>query len=183
MPTFDRDTGRRSASPGVCITLLLVTLLVYLVVLVLDGWIVDAVWYFFLVYCIFLGILLRSVLRQHFGIGPMSLWVTCWDGMLEDCLLATFCSCCSAIQMARHTHDETRYPYTAGSTDGLPTYAPDMWAVHTFLEDPNQNHNGDGGGGGGEAEMAESPYRSNPSNRRNGSPSSNGSPMANVEIV
>ena len=92
MPTFDRDTGHRTASQGVCFSIFVLTTLVYVCVLVLDGWLVDVVWYILIFYCIFMGILLRSVIRQHFGIGPMSYWVTCWDGMLEDCLLATFCS-------------------------------------------------------------------------------------------
>ena len=131
-----------------------------------------------------MGILLRSVIRQHFGIGPMSYWVTCWDGMLEDCLLATFCSCCSAIQIARHTHDEDRYPYTAGSPDGLSSYAPNMWSMRTFLD--TSSPSSPTANGGGEAEMAASPYRSNlhhrsPTSSNNNSNSS--TPMANVEIV
>ena len=41
-----------------------------------------------------------------------------------DFFTILFCGCCSTIQMVRHTHDETMYPYVGCATDGLPLYAP-----------------------------------------------------------
>ena len=172
MPTFDRDTGRRTASSGVCMAVFVITFLVYFCVIFLQGWLVDVLWYVFLFYVLFMGILLRNVIRQHFGIGPMSRITAC-DGMFEDCLLATFCSCCSGIQMARHTHDEKQYPYNAGSNIGLSSYAPDMWEINNLLEDEPLA-----------AEMADNhdpTYRSNPHAVTAASAATND--MANVEIV
>ena len=47
----------------------------------------------------------------------------CGDG-LEDCCVAYWCGCCSAIQLARHTHDENMYPYQCCSKTGLARNAP-----------------------------------------------------------
>jgi len=109
MPTFhDRDgTGRpRLNIQGTCTLVALAAILVISFTILTEGWLVDVAWYIFVVYLLFMGILLRSVARQYFGIGPACLPQL--DGMAEDCLVATFCSCCSGIQIARHTHNEDR---------------------------------------------------------------------------
>lgn len=49
---------------------------------------------------------------------------TCCNGGLDDCCITYWCSCCSAIQMARHTHDGRFHPYDACSQTGLGPNAP-----------------------------------------------------------
>ena len=43
----------------------------------------------------------------------------CGDGCLGDCCCAYWCSCCTVIQMHRHTHDEYQHRYVLGSKTGL----------------------------------------------------------------
>jgi hypothetical protein len=61
----------------------------------------------------------RYETRQYFDIPPEYCGCCC-SGMMEDCCLQVFCSCCSTIQIARHTHDEERYPYQFDTRTGLP---------------------------------------------------------------
>ena len=42
----------------------------------------------------------------------------------DDCCVTYWCSCCSAIQMATHTHDPRIYPYECCSGTGLSPRAP-----------------------------------------------------------
>ena len=46
-----------------------------------------------------------------------------------DFVITLFFSCCSTIQMVRHTHDEKEYPYDGCTIDGLPLYAPPLERV------------------------------------------------------
>jgi Cys-rich protein (TIGR01571 family) len=43
-----------------------------------------------------------------------------------DCCCIYWCTCCSAIQMARHTHDEHNYKYQCCNKTGLPPDAPQI---------------------------------------------------------
>jgi Cys-rich protein (TIGR01571 family) len=72
------------------------------------GWILT-------VFVAFYGTRLRMAVRAQYQI-PTS---TCGDGM-EDCCCVFWCGCCSAIQMTRHTHDQTVYPYNCCTYHGLP---------------------------------------------------------------
>lgn len=115
--------GQRAA--GTCMAVFIFASITYLFMILFSGWIVTLIWYLFCFYFFFMGILLRSTIRKRFGIAPNIIPVL--DGVMEDFLLAFCCSCCSAIQMARHTHDEDRYPYNGCSNNGLLSYAPDLW--------------------------------------------------------
>ena len=74
---------------------------------------------FFMIWLWFLATKIRSLIRQRYGISAPY-------GACEDFCCSVWCLCCSTIQMARHTHDEKRYPYECFSPTGLPTYAPDI---------------------------------------------------------
>jgi Cys-rich protein (TIGR01571 family) len=67
----------------------------------------------------------RYYLRRQFEI-PTEYCHSC-DGVMEDCCCQIFCCCCSTIQMARHTHDEVRYPYQYDQPNGLPPDAPQLY--------------------------------------------------------
>ncbi|CAB9499338.1 expressed unknown protein [Seminavis robusta] len=76
----------------------------------------------FLVYMVIILSRTRGSIRRHFQIPAKTF--PCADGTLEDACCGFWCGCCSLIQMARHTHNETKYPYEPCSTSGLPPYAP-----------------------------------------------------------
>ena len=78
----------------------------------------------FFVYVLIIFMRTRGAIRRQFGIPAKTL--TCCGGRLEDFCCGLWCSCCSGIQMARHTHNEDKYPYEPCSPSGLPTYAPVM---------------------------------------------------------
>jgi len=67
----------------------------------------------------------RISMRRKYKIKPSCCST---DGCIEDCCTVWWCSCCAAIQMARHTHDERKrnntYDWT--SRTGLYPGAPDM---------------------------------------------------------
>jgi Cys-rich protein (TIGR01571 family) len=84
------------------------------------GW--EGVGLVFWVYCLFVFMRTRGAFRRQFRI-PTETCHGC-HGRLEDFCCGLWCSCCSAIQMARHTHNEKRYPYEPCSPSGLPIYAP-----------------------------------------------------------
>ena len=67
----------------------------------------------------------RYEMRRYFQI-PAE-YCTCFNGAAEDCLVTTCCQCCATIQMARHTHDENRYPYKFDQPTGLPADAPPLY--------------------------------------------------------
>ena len=115
--------GRRAT--GTCMKVFVFTCITYMLVYFLRGWMIDMLFYVFLFYFFFMGILIRGIIRKRFGIPATH--VRACDGLLEDFCLAFCCSCCSGIQMARHTHNEQRYPYRGCSNNGLPTYAPTLW--------------------------------------------------------
>jgi Cys-rich protein (TIGR01571 family) len=73
------------------------------------GWILAA---FVAVY----GTRLRMAVRAQYQIPANK----CGEDGLEDCCYIFWCGCCSAIQMTRHTHDQTVYPYSCCTYHGLP---------------------------------------------------------------
>jgi PLAC8 family len=50
----------------------------------------------------------------------------CCDGRMEDFCCGYWCGCCTAIQMARHSHDHNKYPYSCCATTGLNMDAPEI---------------------------------------------------------
>jgi Cys-rich protein (TIGR01571 family) len=76
----------------------------------------------FFVYMIIVLTRTRGAIRRHFRI-PARM-CGCGDGSLEDFCCGLWCGCCSTIQMARHTHNEEKYPYEPCTASGVPSYAP-----------------------------------------------------------
>lgn len=75
----------------------------------------------------------RSEVRRRFRIPAYILG--CCNGGLEDCCCIFWCGCCSSIQMARHTHNEDKYPYEPCAPNGLPTYAPELMTMENNIVD------------------------------------------------
>jgi Cys-rich protein (TIGR01571 family) len=63
----------------------------------------------------------RSTMRRKYNIQPS----TCCES-LDDCLCMCLCGGCSAIQMARHTHNDKEYPGFCCTTTGLGLDAPEL---------------------------------------------------------
>jgi Cys-rich protein (TIGR01571 family) len=70
---------------------------------------------FFLIYRLVYGTRLRRAYRTKYNV-PAD---CCGDGV-EDCCIVYWCTCCSAIQLARQAHDEHKYPYKCCTKTGLP---------------------------------------------------------------
>jgi Cys-rich protein (TIGR01571 family) len=101
----------------------------YIAVLTLVGWAFPIFWLCVIVFTIFLGTRLRNYMRQKYHIP------TGQCGVMEDCMCSTFCGCCSAIQMARHTHDEHTYPGELFKANGLPLNAPELDVENLYHAD------------------------------------------------
>eukprot|EP00980_Cylindrotheca_fusiformis_P019735 scaffold6898_cov123-Cylindrotheca_fusiformis.AAC.12 len=78
--------------------------------------------FYWIVVVVYIGTSVRAHTRQKYKI-PATLPTRCGKSM-EDCCCMTFCGCCSAIQIARHTHDDKEYPGLCCTTTGLGCEAP-----------------------------------------------------------
>ena len=85
------------------------------------GWIVPLI---FIGYMIYAGMYMRNYMRRLYEI-PAGVLGACGE-YTDDCCCMFWCSCCSVIQMARHTHDDKEYPGTCCTTNGLELDAPDI---------------------------------------------------------
>lgn len=78
--------------------------------------------YVFGIFMIVVLTITRSYMRNLYSIpGQM-----CGDGLLDDCCYSYWCTCCTILQLARHTHDEKVYMYKFDSKTGLAEGAPDI---------------------------------------------------------
>ncbi|KAG7337200.1 PLAC8 family domain containing protein [Nitzschia inconspicua] len=84
------------------------------------GWILIIS--FYAVVVIYVGSHVRGYMRQKYKI-PARLPFRCGQ-YIDDAFFMTFFGCCSAIQMARHTHDDKDYPGHGCTTTGLGPDAP-----------------------------------------------------------
>jgi hypothetical protein len=64
----------------------------------------------------------RGNFRRHYEIRDGC----CGDNCCTDCCCVYWCTCCTVVQMLRHTHDEHLYSYQCCNTDGLPPGAPEI---------------------------------------------------------
>lgn len=83
--------------------------------------VVLAIWY---AYFSIAGTNVRSTVRRKHGINP-DCCKGC-DGVFDDFCVSLWCSCCSAIQMARQTHPMDKYPYQCCTKTGLDSDAPEI---------------------------------------------------------
>jgi Cys-rich protein (TIGR01571 family) len=77
---------------------------------------------FLLIVVVYVGSNLRRYVRKRYKIRA-TLPMKCGEG-IDDCCCMLWCSCCSAIQMARHTHDDKEFPGYGCTTTGLDMTAP-----------------------------------------------------------
>lgn len=102
--------------------------LIFFVTHFISGIGTDWPWYIqfyilapFFLYNAWLLYRIRFVMRQRYDIAPTH--PTMCQHILSYLLMIP-CCCCASIQMARHTHDEEKYPYDGFAPDGLPLYSP-----------------------------------------------------------
>jgi Cys-rich protein (TIGR01571 family) len=114
-----------SEQPPICMVYTAITLILLLfgsLILALTkryGYIVWAIWGW---YMLIVFTCARMTMRKKYKIKPGC----CGDNCLDDCCNVYWCSCCTAIQMARHTHDENEYHYNCSSQTGLNPDAPEI---------------------------------------------------------
>jgi Cys-rich protein (TIGR01571 family) len=77
---------------------------------------------FLMIVVVYAGSNLRRYVRKRYKIRP-TLPMKCGEG-IEDCCCMFWCSCCSAIQIARHTHDDKEFPGYGCTSTGLDMTAP-----------------------------------------------------------
>jgi len=78
----------------------------------------------FIIFILYIFTVTRAVVRNKYAI-PTS-FCTCGAGIVEDCCLSFWCSCCTAGQLARHTMDYDTYPGVCCSRTGVPDYVPSI---------------------------------------------------------
>lgn len=122
------DTSKR---PSICLTYTIITAVMIIIASVLNiifgnseslrglGSLIYYPWAFFI---FVVSVCTRMNMRKKFDIDPSC----CGDGCCGDCLAVYCCPCCSAIQMASHTHEKENYGYNCGSKTGLPAGAPEI---------------------------------------------------------
>lgn len=79
---------------------------------------------FFIIVVVYVGTNLRKYVRKKYRI-PSTLPTKLGES-IDDCCCMFWCGCCSAIQMARHTHDDKEYPGYGCTTTGLEISAPSI---------------------------------------------------------
>lgn len=96
--------------------------LFWIIVGVTEGWGV----FLYTIVAIFAIVALTQV--RYFMRRKWSIPADCCQGnrALSDCCCVWWCTCCSIIQMMRHTHDERVDRYNCGSATGLSEGAPDV---------------------------------------------------------
>lgn len=77
-----------------------------------------------LVFFFFVGFKLRRYMRSKYEI-PTGILGRIHPNMDDGCCMC-LCSCCSVIQMARHTHDDKEWPGSCCTTNGLEYGAPEI---------------------------------------------------------
>jgi len=109
----------------ICMVYTIITLVLFclgaiiLAVTETYGYIIWALWGW---YTLIVFTCARMTMRKKYKIEPGC----CGDNCLDDCCNVYFCACCTAIQMARHTHDENEHPYNCSSQTGLDADAPEI---------------------------------------------------------
>jgi len=116
------ETGNQ---PPVCITYTIITLVFYVFGLIFMyttqwGYVLWIIWCF---YMLLVFTISRNTIRKKYNIEPIC---PCGDNELDDCCSVYWCACCTAIQLARHTHDNVQYEYDMFSVTGLPKNAPEI---------------------------------------------------------
>ena len=96
--------------------------LLFILYLFLDCLGICFAGFIFFVYSLIIFARTRGAIRRQYRIPAKTF--KCCNGGLEDVCCGLLCGCCSGIQMARHTHNEDKYPYEPCSPSGLPVYAP-----------------------------------------------------------
>ena len=79
---------------------------------------------YYVVVVVSIGSHVRRYMRHKYKI-PATL-PTRYGDRIDDYCMMLCCSCCSSIQMARHTHDDKEYPGHGCTTTGLEFDAPEI---------------------------------------------------------
>lgn len=84
-----------------------------------------SVYYVWHIFIVALLTMTRLYVRNRYNIPGQ----TFGDTALDDCCYSYWCTCCTLVQLHRHTHDETKYRYKFSSNTGLPDDAPELLLV------------------------------------------------------
>jgi Cys-rich protein (TIGR01571 family) len=115
------------ASKNTCMILTVAYGVSYLIGFILAVAMGGAVFtvYPFVIYMIIVITITRMHMRKKYRI-PGGVF---GDSVLDDCCHAYWCTCCSILQMVRHTHDEKVHQYKFDSKTGLQDDAPDCGGI------------------------------------------------------
>jgi len=111
-------------SQPICIVFTAVTLAVVFlgaIIIRFTGYFGVFVWSAWGLYLIIVFTCVRFEFRKRYQIKGC-----CCDNPVDDCCLSYWCSCCSAIQMARHLEDPDKAKYNAWTTNGADDNAPEI---------------------------------------------------------
>jgi len=117
-----------SDQPPLCIVYTAITLVLLvlgsIIMSLTRGWGII-IWYIWGLYMIIVFTCARFEIRKKYKIEG-----TCGccgdDNPVDDCCTVYWCSCCSAIQVARHLYDPTKTEYNAWTQTGADYDAPEI---------------------------------------------------------
>lgn len=126
-----RTGGSGSGSPPpICVTYSAVTISLFVVGNIItmatgrNGLIlIYIIWVIWALYMLVVFTFARMNMRKKYNIEPIC---CCGDNCMDDCCSVYFCGCCTAIQMANHTHDPDKYQYNCTSRNGLNSFDPQI---------------------------------------------------------
>jgi len=121
--------GNEQPSKPICIIFTILTLLLFVIGVIVQHTLSPTLVYVGCIITVIIGVYFiiaftyaRKSMRERYNLPH-----TCCDVPgLDDCCSTYWCGCCSAIQMHRHTHDETKYTYNVVSQTGLDDNAPQI---------------------------------------------------------
>jgi len=126
MNFFGCEKSANENQAPICIAYTAATIGLFLLGLIIQlariNYIGPIIWFLWAVYMTTVFTCARMTMRKKYKIEPGC----CGDNCCDDCLFVYFCSCCTAIQMERHTHDENQYGYNLTSQIGLDDDAPEI---------------------------------------------------------
>jgi len=81
----------------------------------------------YIIFVVYILTVTRSFLRNKYAVPTHFCHTPSTSaGVVEDCCLSFWCSCCTAGQLARHTMDYDTYRGVCCSTTGVPDYVPSV---------------------------------------------------------
>mmetsp|Transcript_10498 Transcript_10498/g.11801 ORF Transcript_10498/g.11801 Transcript_10498/m.11801 type:complete len:295 (+) Transcript_10498:1-885(+) len=115
-----------NGQPPICLTYTIITVVLFVFGAIIWGATQTFGYIIWIIWCVYMLVVFtctRNTMRKKYNIPPIC---CCGDNELDDCCSVYWCACCTAIQLARHTHDNQLYEYDMLSKTGLPQNAPEI---------------------------------------------------------